>query len=114
MSDSSRYLVEARGISKRFADVEVLHQANLVVLSGLGGGSTAMLDAYDYLLEDQAVIEIGKVRLHTIKTPGHTPGSICFRVEGSPILFSGDTLFPGGAGGTDFEGGDFDTVTTCR
>ena len=38
----------------------------------------------------------GKLRLHAIHNPGHTPGSISFRVEGSPILFSGDTLFPGG------------------
>ena len=30
--------------------------------------------------------------------PGHTPGSMCFLVEGSPVLFSGDTLFPGGPG----------------
>ena len=33
-------------------------------------------------------------------TPGHTPGSTCFLVEGSPLLFSGDTLFPGGPGNT--------------
>jgi len=70
----------------------------------------AMLDGYDYLLEDETVIEIGRLRLHTICTPGHTPGSICFRLEDAPILFSGDTLFPGGPGATHFEGGDFDTV----
>jgi len=69
-----------------------------------------MLDAYDYLLEDESVIEVGRLRLHTIKTPGHTPGSISFRLEGSPIVFVGDTLFPGGAGATHFEGGDFDTL----
>ena len=45
-------------------------------------------------------------------TPGHTPGSVCFRVEGKPILFSGDTLFPGGPGATQFEGGDFPTIIT--
>jgi glyoxylase-like metal-dependent hydrolase (beta-lactamase superfamily II) len=35
---------------------------------------------------------------------------MCFLVEGSPVLFSGDTLFPGGPGNTTFEGGDFDTI----
>jgi glyoxylase-like metal-dependent hydrolase (beta-lactamase superfamily II) len=35
---------------------------------------------------------------------------MCFLVEGKPLLFSGDTLFPGGAGNTTFEGGDFDTI----
>lgn len=73
-------------------------------------GDAEMLDAYDELLEDDDVIEVGDLRLHTILTPGHTPGSICFRLEGSPLLFSGDTLFPGGPGATKFPGGDFDTI----
>ena len=33
-----------------------------------------------------------------------------FFVENTPLLFSGDTLFPGGPGATNFEGGDFDTI----
>ena len=61
----------------------------------------AMLPSYDDVLEDQSVIEVGRLRLHTILTPGHTPGSMCFKLEGSPILFSGDTLFPGGPGNTE-------------
>jgi glyoxylase-like metal-dependent hydrolase (beta-lactamase superfamily II) len=35
---------------------------------------------------------------------------MCFRVEGAPLLFSGDTLFPGGPGATKFPGGDFDAI----
>jgi glyoxylase-like metal-dependent hydrolase (beta-lactamase superfamily II) len=62
------------------------------------------------VLEDDSVIEVGRLRLHTIATPGHTPGSICFRLEGSPVLFSGDTLFPGGPGATKFPGGDFEAI----
>ncbi len=69
-----------------------------------------MLPAYDDLLEDSSVVEVGRLRLHTIATPGHTPGSMCFRLEGSPVLFSGDTLFPGGPGATKFPGGDFPTI----
>lgn len=69
-----------------------------------------MLDAYDYLLEDDSVIEVGRLRLHTMLTPGHTPGSMCFTVEDTPLFFSGDTLFPGGPGGTEFPGGDFDQI----
>ena len=70
----------------------------------------AMLPAYDEILADDSVIPVGRLRLHNIHTPGHTPGSMCFRLEGAPILFSGDTLFPGGVGNTTFEGGDFDTI----
>jgi len=65
---------------------------------------------YDVFLDDAEVIEVGKVRLHAIHNPGHTPGSISFLVEGSPVLFSGDTLFPGGPGNTTFAGGDFATI----
>ena len=70
----------------------------------------AMLPGYDFLLEDEQVIEVGRLRLHNLHTPGHTPGSICFRVEGSPVLFSGDTLFPGGPGATRPPLGDFPTI----
>ncbi|CAN5676921.1 MBL fold metallo-hydrolase [soil metagenome] len=65
---------------------------------------------YDFVLEDESVIAVGRLRLHTIATPGHTPGSMCFRLAGEPVLFSGDTLFPGGPGNTTFPGGDFDTI----
>lgn len=70
----------------------------------------AMLPSYDEVIEDDSVIQVGNVRLHTIHTPGHTPGSMCFLVEGSPVLFSGDTLFPGGPGATKFEGSSFPTI----
>ena len=69
-----------------------------------------MLPSYDLLLEDDAVLEVGRLRIRTIATPGHTPGSMCFAVEGTPLLLSGDTLFPGGPGNTSFEGGDFPTI----
>ena len=70
----------------------------------------AMLESYDEILADDSIIDVGRLRLHTIHTPGHTRGSMCFRLEGAPILFSGDTLFPGGVGNATFEGGDFDTL----
>ena len=65
---------------------------------------------YDVFLDDAEVIEVGRLKLHAIHNPGHTPGSISFLVEGSPVLFSGDTLFPGGPGNTSFEGGSFATI----
>lgn len=77
---------------------------------GVTAEDAAMLPSYDYLLEDDSVIEVGRLRLRTLLTPGHTPGSMCFELEGSPVLLSGDTLFPGGPGATSFEGGDFDTI----
>jgi glyoxylase-like metal-dependent hydrolase (beta-lactamase superfamily II) len=65
---------------------------------------------YDAFLDHDQVIEIGRLRLKSIHNPGHTPGSISFHVEGTPLLFTGDTLFPGGPGATKFPGGDFGAI----
>lgn len=65
---------------------------------------------YDVFLDDTEVIEVGKLRLHAIHNPGHTPGSISFALDKTPLLFTGDTLFPGGPGNTNFDDADFDTI----
>ena len=65
---------------------------------------------YDVFIEHGQVIEVGRLRLEAIHNPGHTPGSVSFKVHDAPLLFSGDTLFPGGPGATHFPGGDFDTI----
>ena len=65
---------------------------------------------YDVFIADGDVIEVGRLRLDAIQNPGHTPGSISFAVQGAPILFTGDTLFPGGPGNTKLKGGDFATI----
>jgi glyoxylase-like metal-dependent hydrolase (beta-lactamase superfamily II) len=51
------------------------------------------------------VVDVGAVRVELIHTPGHTPGSQCFYVDGR-YLVSGDTLFLEGCGRTDLPGGD--------
>jgi glyoxylase-like metal-dependent hydrolase (beta-lactamase superfamily II) len=103
-----RTVLETHGHWDHIQAVPAVRDAGYEV--GVTAEDAAMLDAYDYLLEDDSVIEVGRLRLHTLATPGHTPGSICFRLEGSPVLFSGDTLFPGGPGATKFPGGDFDQI----
>ncbi len=103
-----RNVVETHGHWDHIQAVPAIRDAGYEV--GITTEDAAMLDSYDYILEDQSVVAVGRLRLHTILNPGHTPGSMSFRLEGSPILFSGDTLFPGGPGNTRFEGGDFDTI----
>ena len=51
------------------------------------------------------VLMVGEVPIELIHTPGHTPGSQCFLVDGR-MLLSGDTLFLEGCGRTDLPGGD--------
>jgi len=60
--------------------------------------------AADELLVEGAEVSAGHVRLRVVHTPGHTPGSICLVGEGH--VFSGDTVFAGSIGRTDFPGGD--------
>ena len=53
---------------------------------------------------DGDVLEVGVIPITLLHTPGHTPGSQCFLVDGK--LVSGDTLFLDGCGRTDLPGGD--------
>jgi len=103
-----RQVLETHGHWDHIQAVPAVRDAGYNV--GVTAADAAMLPSYDFVLEDEGVIEVGRLRLHSIATPGHTPGSMCFRVEGSPVLFSGDTLFPGGPGATKFPGGDFPTI----
>lgn len=50
-------------------------------------------------------IKLGEEIIEIIKTPGHTPGSVCFYNKKNNLLFSGDTLFAGCRGRTDFKYG---------
>jgi len=54
------------------------------------------------------VVEVGSIPIRLLHTPGHTPGSQCFLVDGR--LVSGDTLFLEGCGRTDFPGGDAEAI----
>ena len=103
-----RRVLETHGHWDHIQAVPALRDAGYSV--GVTAADAAMLPSYDEVLEDESVIEVGHLRLHTIATPGHTPGSMCFRLEGHPVLFSGDTLFPGGPGNATFAGGDFSTI----
>ncbi|MEA2827649.1 MAG: hypothetical protein QOG43_2088 [Actinomycetota bacterium] len=103
-----RQVLETHGHWDHIQAVPAVREAGYLV--GVTAADAAMLPSYDFLLEDESVIPVGRLRLHTILTPGHTPGSMCFRIEGSPVLFSGDTLFPGGPGATKWEYSDFATI----
>ena len=58
----------------------------------------------DRLLEDGEKIKLGSIDLEIMHTPGHTPGSISIKTDG--VIFTGDALFKGGIGRTDFPYGD--------
>jgi glyoxylase-like metal-dependent hydrolase (beta-lactamase superfamily II) len=103
-----RSVLETHGHWDHIQAVPQLRDAGYSV--SVTAADAGMLPSYDEVLEDESTVTVGRLRLHTLLTPGHTPGSMCFRLEGHPVLFSGDTLFPGGPGATGFEGGDFPTI----
>jgi glyoxylase-like metal-dependent hydrolase (beta-lactamase superfamily II) len=103
-----RRVIETHGHWDHIQAVPQLRDAGYDV--AVTAEDAAMLPSYDSILEDDTVLEVGRLRLRTIHTPGHTPGSMCFVIEGSPVMLSGDTLFPGGPGNTKYEGGSFPTI----
>ncbi len=62
----------------------------------------------DRFLKHGDVIKAGEVSLKVLHTPGHTPGGISLLEEG--LVFTGDSLFAGSIGRTDFPGGDLQTL----
>ncbi len=66
-------------------------------MTGVSDSDLAVHDSGD-------VVTVGSIPIRLLHTPGHTPGSQCFLVEGK--LVAGDTLFLQGCGRTDFPGGD--------
>ncbi len=77
-------------------------------------GTFTHKEANRWLVEGD-IINVGEIVLHTLETPGHSPGSLCFysadvkelngkKIDG--ILFSGDLIFRGSVGRSDFQGGN--------
>ena len=80
--------------------------ANLSVMM-TRGGFRAEADCY---FRDGDVLELAGFSLQVIATPGHTKGSVCFYLPEEKILFSGDTLFQGSCGRTDFPTGSMSQI----
>lgn len=87
-------------------DAEMLSDAKKNLSGFLG--SKVVLQSADILLQDGQELAIGKQQLKVISTPGHSPGCVCFL--SSEGLFSGDTLFAGSIGRTDFPGGSLNQL----
>lgn len=62
----------------------------------------------DILLSDNEILNLGDTAVKVIHTPGHTLGSVCYILE--DVIFSGDTLFKGSIGRTDFPTGNFSAL----
>ena len=66
-------------------------------------------------LKDGDVIKMGNLIFEVIHTPGHTPGGCCYYFPYEDVIFTGDSLFCGSIGRTDFKGGSMsDLVRTVK
>jgi len=65
-------------------------------------------DNVDFEVKDGEILD--EMGIKVIHTPGHTVGSCCFYSETDSIIFTGDTMFKGGMGRTDFDGGDYNRL----
>lgn len=88
-------------LKERLGAPIVLHQDDVELFRAILGGTLEP----DRLIEEGDVITVGALRFEALHTPGHTPGSVTLLERGTRALFTGDLLFAGSIGRTDFPGG---------
>lgn len=101
-------VLETHGHWDHVAAVPEVRDAGYLV--AVSKEDSSMLDGYDQIIGQGDIIPVGRLSIDVIHTPGHTPGSLTFHVRNTHLLFTGDTLFPGGPGATKFPGGDFKAI----
>ena len=87
-------------------DLEILNQVNKYL--PLFGMPEMTIPKIDIFVEDGDALKFGNYEIKVIHTPGHTPGGVCYLIDGK--LFSGDTIFRESVGRCDLEGGNFDQI----
>lgn len=91
----------AKELSSDFNCPVYMHKHELVLPSHFPTGRRF----YTHPCAEGDVLDLAGITIHVLHTPGHTPGSVCYLME--EHLFSGDTLFAGGCGRTDFPCGSW-------
>lgn len=108
-SEAGKIMASLKGTTPRYILLTHSHMDHIGALSQLRSDLKIPLAAHaadagnlasppEIKLEDGDTIDLGRIRLTTMHTPGHTPGSLCFHTGN--YLLAGDTLFPSGPGKT--------------
>lgn len=112
--DHAHYFAEYKNTFK--SAITVCHKDEVPVLTnGMANVSMLFGASETYPKPDKTVTEgdeltVGEYVFKVLHTPGHTPGGICLYCEKEKLMFTGDTLFYGGVGRTDFMYGDYDAM----
>jgi hydroxyacylglutathione hydrolase len=112
------HIYETRDVKEAAGGTIALHKDDLFLYDGFAmqaamfGWQVRATLPVEHWLADGESLAFGKRKAEVIHTPGHTPGSCCFRVDSGegPLLLAGDTLFARSIGRTDLPGGHFPTI----
>lgn len=103
-------------IKQKTAAPVLLHQDDLEIYlraedqGNIWGFSIEQPPRPDAFVSEGDEIRAGAVALKVLHTPGHSPGGICLYAEVEGTAFTGDTIFAGSIGRTDFHGGDIEAL----
>lgn len=100
-------LVEKFGAPFAMSEKDIPLESLNRSISSMMGPSYTPLRKPDCPIKDGDVLEAGSIKLKILETPGHTPGGVSLYLESEGVLFSGDTLFKGSIGRTDFPMGSY-------
>lgn len=87
---------------------ETLENPELNLSGAMGGQGVSF--AADVYVKDQQELQLAGFTIRVLFTPGHTAGGCCYYLPREDVVFSGDTLFCGSIGRTDFPGGSASTL----
>ncbi len=103
------------GALNAFADAPIyIHEADATMLNdpyqnaGGDNGDVRPRPTPTAFVAEGTSLQLAGLDVSVLHTPGHTPGSVCYRI--GDALFTGDTLFAHGYGRTDLPGGDFSAL----
>ncbi len=109
------HVLANRGLKRTLSVPVAMHEADDRFFSGREGREASKQelglppgDPADIRLKHGDLLNVGDMKVEVIHTPGHTPGSVCYRIGDN--LFTGDTLFVGAVGRTDLTGGSLETL----
>lgn len=110
------HMLSDDAIRAKFQIPLAIHKDDVRMLSDVYKNGSAMFSTSgivknpDMLLEDNQKVKLSFASFKVMHTPGHTKGGICLLFDG--FLITGDTLFAGTIGRTDFDGGDYEEMTS--